>query len=540
LCIQRNTRNGIRWISTRFDGTSSLTIARARERVRPASKMIAHHAMSEAPPCRDSPRPVRSLWNGDGGRAIPAAMTEIERARRVISGLVLATGTPTSDDIARADDALRALGWPPLGQRDWVSETPETLAPVVPVELRPRLLHLLYELAGDEPIRRRLADAYAGLWHDLSQPQPPPRRGSAVARWLVGELPHHQVGGEDNDMIEPSPYRGGDAAPEVAPVERTPLRRRVERIRDESRRVLDAVERVIVGKRDVIERVLTAMAARGHVLLVDVPGVGKTQLCKALAAAIETRFGRIQFTPDLLPMDITGANVFDVRDQQFRFRPGPIFTHILLADEINRATPKSQSALLEVMEERSVTVDGVTYALDEPFQVLATMNPLDHEGTYALPAAQIDRFMVMLEIGYPAPDDEVKVLDTHLGSSPLQALSPVISRASFLAWRETVPHIHVTPELKRTTVDYVNGLRRGNDGHAISPRATLAWVRASQARAMLSGREFVTMEDLLHVAPDVLRHRMWTDGATVRERLRAIAIASAPRSLAGSLPGSVR
>ena len=185
--------------------------------------------------------------------------------------------------------------------------------------------------------------------------------------------------------MERTPYR--DTTAEPAPIELTPLRRRVERICDEFRAVVDAVESVIVGKRDVIERVLTAMAARGHVLLVDVPGVGKTQLCKAIAAAIATRFGRIQFTPDLLPMDITGANVFDVRDKQFHFRPGPIFTHILLADEINRATPKTQSALLEVMEERCVTVDGVTHRLDEPFSVLATMNPIDHQGTYALPAA---------------------------------------------------------------------------------------------------------------------------------------------------------
>jgi MoxR-like ATPase len=457
-------------------------------------------------------------------------VTDVRHARRAIAGIVLATGAPTPDEVARANAGLAALGWSPLTQADCVAETPEALAPRIAVELRAAVLAVLYELAGDEPIRRRLADAYAGLWHDVREAAAPPRRGSPVARWLIGQLPRHHAGHgpEEDDMIEQaSPYRGEDAAaPAPAPSDRAPLRRRVERIRDEYLRVLDAVERVIVGKRDVIERVLTAMAARGHVLLVDVPGVGKTQLCKAIAAVIETRFGRIQFTPDLLPMDITGANVFDVRDQQFHFRPGPIFTHILLADEINRATPKTQSALLEVMEERSATVDGVTHRLEEPFQVLATMNPLDHQGTYALPAAQIDRFMVMIEIGYPTPEDEVRVLDYHLGAaSPLAALTPVISRAEFVAWRETVPHIHVTPELKRTAVDYINGLRRTHDdGHAISPRATLAWVRAAQSRAMLSGREFVTMEDLLHVAPDVLRHRLWTDGATVRERLRAIAV----------------
>jgi MoxR-like ATPase len=458
---------------------------------------------------------------------------DTRRVRRAIGGLLLATGTPSREDVARAVEGMRQLGWPPITAADMVSESPERLAPQIPEELRPGLLQLLYHLAGDEPIRRRLADAYAGLWGAAAAPSTSPDRASPVARWLIGQLPRHHAGGaEEGAMIEPGPYRGGDAAPpQIAPVERTPLRRRVERIRDEYQKVLDAVEQVIVGKRDVIERVLTAMAARGHVLLVDVPGVGKTQLCRAIAAAIETRFGRIQFTPDLLPLDITGASVFDVRDKQFHFRPGPIFTHILLADEINRATPKTQSALLEVMEERSVTVDGVTHQIDEPFQVLATMNPLDHEGTYALPAAQIDRFMVMLEIGYPAHDDEVKVLDTHLGAvSPLQRLSPVISRAAFLDWRETVPHIHVTPEIKHTAVSYINGLRRTTtDGHSISPRATLAWVRASQARAMLCGREFVTMDDLLHVAPDVLRHRLWSDGATVRERLRAIALTGARR-----------
>ncbi|HEX3765376.1 MAG TPA: MoxR family ATPase [Kofleriaceae bacterium] len=456
-------------------------------------------------------------------------MIDTRDARRAIASLLLAAGTPPADELELAADRLRALGWPPLGDGDWVRETPESLAPRIPRALYADVLTLLYELAGDEPIRRRIADAYAGLWRAApAASTAAPRRGAALTRWLIGPLPHHQVGGisEENAMNERgTPYRGGELAAPAA--ERTPLRRRVERIQGEFHRVIAAVEQVIVGKRDVIERVLIAMAARGHVLLVDAPGVGKTQLCKAIACAIATRFGRIQFTPDLLPMDITGANVFDVRNQQFVFRPGPIFTHILLADEINRATPKTQSALLEVMEERSVTVDGTTHGVEEPFSVLATMNPLDHQGTYALPAAQIDRFMMMLEIGYPTPDDEVRVLDTHLGATPpLAAVQPVISRASFIEWRDTVPHIHVSPEIKRTAVDYIHGLRRISEaGPSISPRATLAWVRAGQARAMLSGREFVTAEDIMAIAPDVLRHRMWTDGATVRERLRAIAMA---------------
>jgi len=445
--------------------------------------------------------------------------------------VLCACGQPSAEAVARANEGLSALGRPPLVDTDATGETPETLAPVIPEAMRPHVLELLYELAGDEPIARRLAEAYAGLWH---APAPAPvekQSGSPMVRWLVGQLPRHQIGSapQEDEMIEKSgPYREVEVL-EAAPVQRTPLRQRVERIAAEFTRVVDAVENVIIGKRDVIERVLTAMAAKGHVLLVDVPGVGKTQLCKALAAVIETRFGRIQFTPDLLPMDITGANIFDPRDKQFYFRPGPIFTNVLLADEINRATPKTQSALLEVMEERCCTVDGVTHRLEEPFQVLATMNPIDHQGTYELPAAQIDRFMVMLDIGYPSADDEVKVLDYHLGAtSPLEALRPVISRAAFIEWRETVPQIHVTPELKRTAVDYIHRLRKGaEEGQAISPRATLSWVRAAQAKAMLSGREFVTMEDLLHVAPDVLRHRLWTDAATVRERLRAVAVTGA-------------
>jgi MoxR-like ATPase len=451
---------------------------------------------------------------------------------RMVAGVLHATGSFTREELQRANDGLSALSRPPLGEHDFVVDTPERIAPQIPEELRAPLLQLAYELAGDEPIRRRLADAYAGLWNYEPAEAAPQRAGRPVIRWLIGKLPHHHLGDapEEIDMKEQGPYRGGEvAAPQVAPVERSPLRTRVERIRKQYLEVIDAVESVIIGKRNVIERVLVAMAARGHVLLVDVPGVGKTQLCKAIAAAIENRFGRIQFTPDLLPMDITGANVVDMRDHQMRFRPGPIFTHILLADELNRATPKTQSALLEVMEERCVTVDGVTYNLEEPFQVLATMNPIEHHGTYALPAAQIDRFMVMLELGYPTPEDEVKVLDTHLAAKPaLASVQPVISRADFIMWRDTVPYIHVTPELKRTVVEYVSKLRRsGEDGHAISPRATIAWVRAAQSRAMLAGREFVTIEDVLDVAPDVLRHRMWTDAATVRERLRAVAVTGA-------------
>jgi MoxR-like ATPase len=419
-----------------------------------------------------------------------------------------------------------------------VVSTPEELAPRIPAELRAALAEVLVELSADEPLRRRVALAFHALW-ELPAPSPvqaPPAARPApaarIARWLIGALPRHQETSvpEERPMTQ-GIYRRNEAEAELAPPVRDPLRLRVERIREEFLQVVEAVERVIIGKRDVVERVLTAMAARGHVLLVDVPGVGKTQLCKAISAAIGVRFGRVQFTPDLLPMDVTGATIYDAQAKQFVFRPGPVFTNILLADEINRATPKTQSALLEVMEERTVTVDGTTHRMGVPFQVLATMNPLDHEGTFALPAAQIDRFMVMLELGYPSPDDEVRVLDAHLSPDPaLASLAPVISSEAFLDWQSTVPLVHAAPEVKRAAVDYVNGLRRdASSAHAVSPRATLAWMRAAQARAMLSGREFVTVEDLLDMSADVLRHRLWISAAEVRDRLRAI-----PRATGGN------
>ena len=326
-------------------------------------------------------------------------------------------------------------------------------------------------------------------------------------------------------MVQHQVYRSTDIEARRAPPVIDPLRTRVARVRAEMLEVLAAVDRVVIGKHDVVSRVLTAMAARGHVLLVDAPGVGKTLLCKTIAAALGARFGRVQLTPDLMPMDVTGGTIYDAHAGKFVFRPGPVFTNVLLADEINRATPKTQSALLEVMEERTVTVDGVSHRMADPFQVLATMNPQDHDGTFPLPAAQIDRFMVMLELGYPTPEDEVRVLDTHLaGSLPSHdAVAPVISAEAFVEWQRTVPMIHASPEVKRAAVGYVDGLRRtATNGNIVSPRATLAWMRAAQARAILAGREFVTIDDLLDMAPDVLRHRLWISAPEVRDRLRML------------------
>jgi MoxR-like ATPase len=349
-----------------------------------------------------------------------------------------------------------------------------------------------------------------------------------IARSLIGSLPSHQgVTAPKERIVYQETYRGGAdvearRAPALSPQDH--LRARVARVRNEMLEVIAAVDRVVIGKHDLVSRVLTAMAARGHVLLVDAPGVGKTLLCKTIAGALGARFGRVQLTPDLMPMDVTGGTIYDAHAGKFVFRPGPVFTNILLADEINRATPKTQSALLEVMEERTVTVDGTSHRMADPFQVLATMNPQDHEGTFPLPAAQIDRFMVMLELGYPTPEDEVRVLDTHLAGDPSAAgAAPVVSAEAFVEWQRTVPLIHASPEVKRAAVMYVDGLRRGaTSGHTVSPRATLAWMRAAQARAILGGREFVTVDDLLDMAPDVLRHRLWISAPEVRDRLHAL------------------
>jgi MoxR-like ATPase len=450
----------------------------------------------------------------------------------VVATVLFAGAPPTDADVARADETLMAMGRPPLASHDASVATPEELAVAVPAELRGALSKLLFELSAGDPLRYRLALAYAALWGVRAPGAPATRDPSAgatatVARWLIGSLPRHHERRdpkEPEDAMMQSSYRETHAETQIAPSLQDPMRRRVARIRGEFEAVVAAVERALIGKRDVVERVLAAMGARGHVLLVDAPGVGKTMLCRAIAAACGVRFGRVQFTPDLLPMDLTGGSIYEAHKQAFAFRPGPVFTHLLLADEINRATPKTQSALLEVMEERTVTVDGTTHRLAEPFQVLATMNPLDHEGTFALPAAQVDRFMIMLELGALTPEDEVRVLDTHLAPDPaLSFVEPVISLESFLDWQRTVPLVHVAPHVKRAAVDYANGLRTGaRSPHAVSPRATLAWVRAAQARALFRGREFVTVEDLVDVAPDVLRHRLCIPALEVRERLAGL------------------
>jgi MoxR-like ATPase len=274
-------------------------------------------------------------------------------------------------------------------------------------------------------------------------------------------------------------------------------------------RVRESVERVIEGKPEVVRLALTVLLAEGHLLIEDVPGVGKTMLAKALARSIDCSVRRIQFTPDLLPSDITGVSVFDQQRRDFEFKPGAIFAQIVVGDEINRASPKTQSALLESLEERQVTIDGQTYPLPDPFMVVATQNPVEMEGTYPLPEAQRDRFMARVSIGYPSADAELRMLDVHGGVSPLDDLQPVAHAHEIVKMIEVVRSVHVAPAVQRYAVDLVTATRAHPDLRlGASPRATLHLVRAARAAAALDGREFVRPDDVRELAPAVLAHRL--------------------------------
>ena len=273
--------------------------------------------------------------------------------------------------------------------------------------------------------------------------------------------------------------------------------------------VLQNVEKVVVGKRAELELALVALAGQGHVLIEDVPGVGKTVMAKSLARSAGCTFKRIQFTPDLLPSDVTGVSIYNQRNGEFEFRPGPVVAQIVLADEINRATPKTQAALLESMEEQQITVDGVTHDLPDPFMVLATQNPIEYEGTFPLPESQLDRFMMRINVGYPRRDDEIEILERQQRAHPVESLEPVTNAAELMDVQRAVRDVFVDPQIRRYVVDLANATRQHPEVYVgASPRASLSLVRAAQALALLRGRDFVTPDDVKMLAGPVFAHRV--------------------------------
>jgi len=328
------------------------------------------------------------------------------------------------------------------------------------------------------------------------------------------------------------------------------------KIQQSGEKVSANVERVIVGKHQEVRLALVALLCRGHLLIEDVPGTGKTMLAKAIARSLGCTFRRIQFTPDLLPSDVTGLSIFNQKTHEFEFRPGPIMAQVVLADEINRATPKTQSSLLECMEERQATIDGTTYKMPDPFIVIATQNPIEYEGTFALPEAQLDRFMLRIRLGYPQPIEEIVILDEQKRAHPLEEIEEVCSVDELRELQAAVREIYVDSTVSDYIVRLVNGSRTHPDVYlGASPRGSLALYRAGQAMAALLGRDYVIPDDIKLLAEPALAHRLIIKtsstihdvqpGQVVRELLDSTPVEavrpqgrSAPRDLAAATPGS--
>lgn len=299
-------------------------------------------------------------------------------------------------------------------------------------------------------------------------------------------------------------------------------------------KIINNVEKVIVGKRPAVVLAVVAALSEGHILLEDVPGVAKTMLARALAVSMGCSFKRIQCTPDLLPSDVTGVSIFNQKVGDFEFRAGPVFSQILLADEINRATPRTQAALLEAMAEGRVTVDGVTYSLPSPFLVIATQNPIDHEGTFPLPEAQLDRFLVRLSLGYPTSDEESKMLERLQKRHPIDELKPVTTPAEILACQKAIREVHVDEKIRNYLLQLVQKSRDHDDLRlGGSPRASLALFRTAQALAAIRGRQYVLPDDLKRLAVEVLAHRLVLKPEA---RLRKLSAAAIVASILGEVP----
>jgi MoxR-like ATPase len=319
----------------------------------------------------------------------------------------------------------------------------------------------------------------------------------------------------------------------------------LERVRELSGQVLDEVERAIVGKRDALELTLLGLLADGHVLLEDYPGLAKTLAARSFAQTLTMEFTRIQFTPDLMPSDVTGSSIWNQRDGDFEFRPGPIFTNLLLADEINRAPPKTQAALLEGMQERQVTIEGATYPLAAPFLVIATQNPIEYEGTYPLPEAQLDRFLLRTAFGYPARDDEVDVLSRRVerGADDV-TLEPVVDRETFLEMQQALETVHVADCVRGYCVDIAAATRESQSiAVGASPRGSLALLKLARCKAVLAGRDFVVLDDVKAVAAPALAHRLvlrpelWVRRVSAEDVVRDV-LAAVPTPRAEDIPSA--